>query len=356
MTLMTPTCLDYFSPGGGSLVVSDVVLDRIESAQGIAGTAIASTGHLAGSRLRVVTHDYFFDFSVPGARFLGGLACVSDPFFEGLKGHLGGEGGPGEPGGYGIEVSDTELYLAGVSGKGGEGAEAVVFGLYCDLMWPAERGGPGLFLEEDSMALLAARPTVPMFLEGGLGGYGGPLSGCGNPSFPGGQGGDAIHAENGSMVLLSGPFDLRPGQGGQGSPDGPPGEKIVGDVINVPVEEWAPILGISGTGAIASVVTVDLEAEPDRQVLLVLSDRFDRIHLPRAGGFPLFAVPGGNLFLVASVGRTRLDGTLDVSIPIPDEFDLVGYQLLIQAIVMPESGDQLAKLSNVVCEVFRDKE
>jgi hypothetical protein len=285
-----------------------------------------------------------------------GYFVVTQSDFHGLGFGDAVEWGPGGPGGPGLNAQrSSELYLAQVNLTGGEGGDAFFGGTYCNEYWPAHRGGHGLELIEDSTCLIATREAAPSLYTGGLGGSGLTSGeGCGGPSFEGGDGGDALNVEQGSMALVSGPLALDPGEGGPGDPPGNPGQERSGLVLDVDPSRAIPVLTLEGTGEIGTDMTLHLTGRAGERVIFILSDRFAKTSLPNADGFPLFASPGGHLFLVVPAGSLDANGDLVLSATIPDSQDLIGLAVLSQAILYDPASPGPAALSNPTLEVVRD--
>ncbi|MFO0981671.1 MAG: hypothetical protein U1E76_07950 [Planctomycetota bacterium] len=288
--------------------------------------------------------------SPPGALLNGGTVAICQSFLDGHEGTYAANGQQASPGGAGILASSAEVYLAELSTLGGLGGKAFIGGLYCDEVYYAERGGHGLELITNTHLLTATRDPA-MFFQGGKGGYGGPLPGCGNPSFPGGPGGDCVHADPTSFAVLSGPYQLFPGVGGDGNPVGPPGSDKVGSVFveNKPL----PTLTIGGTGAIGAQLSLQIHGDPGDRVHLLLSDNFAKTVMPGLDGFPLFASPGGSYFFAFSLG-TLSASDLDLTFTLPDDQSLIGKLVLFQAVVISQDPTLRPRLTNVTAEILRD--
>jgi hypothetical protein len=301
------------------------------------------------------------DIDVPGGSpegaYLGdSLSVLSQGYFNGHEGKAGTDGSEALPGGAGILAESSEVYLAEVSTKGGLGGSAWVGGVYCDEMRPAERGGHGLELITGATVVAAARAATAT-LEGGKGGYGGPLwYHCGSPAFEGGPGGDGVNVDSRSLATLSGSILPLGGPGGDGDPIGPPGQDKRGTVIVE--DEPYPTLTIEGTGAIGSPITLQVHADPGDRVVLFVSDNFSKTALDGIGGFPLFASPltsvGGTFFRVFPAGAVIMP-PLTIRFTVPDDQDLIGKLALFQVLVVPQDTDLQPKLTNVVAEIVRDK-
>ncbi|MFO0983588.1 MAG: pectinesterase family protein [Planctomycetota bacterium] len=355
MTLRGYTCLGFGSVDGAG-VASDVELRCAPIGDPLPGIPPSAGGGMRVAITRAQVVDEFppdgFTVGRPhGAVLLkGGFITISQGSFTGLKGGDGDDAQEPEQGGAGMYIDNTTVYLADVSAQGGLGAPAWVGGIYCDQKWPAQPGGPGLEIVNGGVVIGATHDSVMQF-AGGKGGYGGPLSDCGGPTFAGGDGGDGIDALGG-QATLHGPFQLVPGSGGDGNPPGKAGLPSKGSVD--PSGELFPTLAIYGTGAIGDLLTLQVTGNPGERVLLIAADRFDRMSVAGLDGFPLFAVPGGTFFFVVPIGTISGAGTLAVNLPILDNPMLIGQLALFQAIAIPQDVFLKPKLSNVVAEVLRD--
>src|SRR5262249_17106174 len=108
-----------------------------------------------------------------------------------------------------------------------------------------------------------------------------------------------------------------------------------------------------GSGAIGSPLSLTVNADAGDRVLLIISDTLGISVVPGLDGFPLFASPGGQVFLVLPVGTSQ-GAPINVSAPITDNPAIIGHPVLFQAAIVPQDTSLKPVLTNVVSEVIRD--
>ncbi|MFO0984291.1 MAG: hypothetical protein U1E76_21640 [Planctomycetota bacterium] len=229
MTLRSWDCLTI---GGASAqegaIVSQVELRRAPNG-GFPGNTIFVGGiRAACCRCPLVNEFADDDPTVQrphGIDFSNAIVALTQGAYVGLKGEDGGSGYPPRQGGGGVYCENTDLYLADVGGTGGLGGPAWLGGVYCDLYWPAQLGGPGLEAVQTSVVIAAA--SDPLTYLGGKGGSG-YITGCGYPSFEGGDGGPGAFTDAYSLAVLRSDPDGRARRRGRRRQSDPRRQRIEG--------------------------------------------------------------------------------------------------------------------------------
>ncbi|MFO0981452.1 MAG: hypothetical protein U1E76_06805 [Planctomycetota bacterium] len=234
-----------------------------------------------------------------------------------------GETDYGGSGGNAFLVTDSFLVLANphVSGASGEKETGAP-------------GGDGVYADLHSLIIVLGDATDS--ITGGGGGdshYESPWGYVG----PGGDGGDGLHCvvrDGESSVALVSKVGLSGGGGGKGDPNGNGGQAFTGDVTRNDVMPHLALTTDLVPGG-SGVLTLHNVVAGSFLILVATQGGF----LPVGGiiGPPISAVPGG-LFLAVPLPHVGADGSLDLPFVLPNDPDLRGLPLELQAVLLGDDA------------------
>ena len=331
----------YASDNHGLIVMSDVVATNEPGVGNVSGPDFFYCDRCFLSRLEVVP-----DGILSASGYLGGLGLYDGKFALSGCSVTGDEGGyslcSAGKGDTGISAGKGRHYIARTSCYGGVGGITYWFD-YWDQVCPCRggAGGYGFVFSGDSTAIVAGDGS--QVFQGGEGGES-QFSWYWNCWTYSGDGGNAlwIYPDPGKKRLVLSGMNLVPGMAGY-SPDankeGEDGIAIEGDASVIETPDFPiPTLEASGDFRPAGNVRLRYFGTPGDYVLTFVSSEFGFQNVKGIAGFPLHALPGGEIFRISETGLIPQGGVLDLDFPLPDDDDLVGLILCLQGVTFPTSG------------------